>query len=67
MLAAFPGDRKTGTGRRCPVLASSSLSLSAFEPSMTWAKGLDFKFSDLGLHLFGLELFRWAELLDLDQ
>jgi hypothetical protein len=43
------------------------LSLLAFEPSMTWAKGLDFKFSDLGLHLFGLELFRWAELLDLDQ
>jgi len=44
-----------------------SFSLSDFEPSMTWAKGLDFKFSDLGLHLFGLELFRWAELLDLDQ
>lgn len=43
------------------------LSLLAFEPSMTWAKGLDFKFSDLGLHLFGLELFRWVELLDLDQ
>jgi hypothetical protein len=43
------------------------LSLSAFEPSMTWAKGLDFKFSDLGLHLFGLELFRWVELSDLDQ
>lgn len=43
------------------------LSLLAFEPSMTWAKGLDFKFSDLGLHLFGLELFRWVELSDLDQ